>query len=254
MSEIVRSAARVLDLLEYFAANPGSVSLAEVSGAFAMPKSSALGLLRTLCSRGYVLRDEQGQYALNEVFRAQGFGWGGSPLARLMAMAHPMMQALTAEVGETTCFGALADTGQVRLLMECLSPNPLRYEMTVGRLIPLHCTAMGRMFLSAMSRPEREALLALHPIRAMTPFTITDLPGLHAEMDRARDQGYCVVIEEHERGGTGISAPVRDAQGTAVGIVNVACVSVRYQDKQKEITRALYDTVSELERRFQLPV
>ncbi|WP_163068384.1 helix-turn-helix domain-containing protein, partial [Acinetobacter baumannii] len=48
MTATVRSAARVLDVLEYLAGQAGGASLSEASEALGLPKSSTLMLLRTL--------------------------------------------------------------------------------------------------------------------------------------------------------------------------------------------------------------
>lgn len=253
MSEIVRSAARVLDLLEFFAGIKHGVSLAGVSNAFSLPKSSALGLLRTLCSRGYLRRDSQGLYSLNDAFRSNGFGWGGSQLMRLLAMALPVMDSLSERLGETMSFGALTDNTHVRLLMQSLSTQPVRYEATVGQELPLHCTAMGRVILSTLPRAERDGLLAQQSLTSFTPFTLTDLDKIQEQIDRAMTQGYCVVMEEFDRGGTGFAVPVRDSQGRAIAAINASCISARFEDKRAEITQALLSEVAQLESQFQLP-
>ena len=54
----VKSAARVLDVLDLLASK-GCLSLAEITRALKMPKSSASGLLKTALSRGYVSLDPE---------------------------------------------------------------------------------------------------------------------------------------------------------------------------------------------------
>jgi DNA-binding IclR family transcriptional regulator len=253
MSETVRSAARVLDMLEFFAGVREGVSLARVASAFSMPKSSALGLLRTLCSRGYVLRDAQGLYSLNEVFRTQGFGWGGNQLVRLMAMAQPMLEKLSSQLGESTSLGMLTEDGQIRMLLQSLSTQPVRYEASMGKFNPVHCTAMGRILLASATRAERDAILQRHPRKAYTSHTVMDLDQLHGLMDAAFERGWSLSAEEHELGGTGVSVAIYDASGKPVAAMNVACISARFAGKFEDIVAALTEEGARLQAQFLIP-
>lgn len=253
MSEIVRSAARVLDLLEYFAGIRGTVSLSQVAGAFAMPKSSALGLLRTLCSRGYLLRDAQGQYCLNEVFRTQGFGWGGKPIVRLMALAQPVLESLAERLGESTSLGCLTDDGRIRMLQQALSAQPVRYEASLEKFNPVHCTAMGRILLAPLSKERRDAILDLHPMKAFTTHTVMQRDVLHGLMDQAYERGWSLSAEEHELGGTGVSVAINDTQGVPVAAMNVASISARFESKREQIVEVLMEEGAALQARFCAP-
>src|ERR1043165_10286771 len=87
MTETVRSAARVLDLVEFLATSDSGVTLSEATGGLAAPKSSTLMLLRTLVQRGYAYRDvSSDRYHLSADFRAGAFGREADPLARLSAI------------------------------------------------------------------------------------------------------------------------------------------------------------------------
>src|SRR5258708_39307974 len=89
MNESVKSAARVLDILELLFRSEEPMALKSLVSILALPKSSAHALLRTLQSRGYVERDAADRYALNESLR-QSSGWIGGPRAPLAAAARPV--------------------------------------------------------------------------------------------------------------------------------------------------------------------
>ncbi|MGO4605936.1 IclR family transcriptional regulator [Variovorax sp. 2RAF20] len=253
MTEIVRSAARVLDLLEYFAGIEGDATLAAVTEAMEMPKTTVLALLKTLCARGYLLRDGRGLYSLNEIFASQGFGWASSRLVRLLSAADPILQKFAEQVGETALLGALTPDGQVKVLVQTLTTQPIRYQTDVGRTVPVYCTAMGRILLSESLIDERNALLAKHPIGSFTTSTLTDPAKIHEQMDIARDQGYCVVVDEYDNGGTGIAAALRDGHGKIFAALNFACVSARFASKQDTLKLLLKKAVLELEASVKKP-
>src|SRR3546814_4131715 len=66
----VKSADRVLNLLELLAFTPTAQSFTELSQALAIPKSSLFQLLKNLLNRGYVRQDKDtGRYLLGDTVR-----------------------------------------------------------------------------------------------------------------------------------------------------------------------------------------
>lgn len=239
MSDVVRSAARVLDLLEYLSERDGAVTLAALTQAFGMPKSSMLGLLRTLCARGYVMRNPQGAYYMNPYFREHGFGWNGDRIARLCAMADPVMSALSEELGETVSLGLLMDDGNVKVLKQSLSSQPVRYEARENHIFPAFCAAMGRVLMSTLGDVDRERILGQQPFVAVTPLTVTDPARIREIIRQAGEDGYCVVEDESDLGGTGVAACLSSGPGRPLIALNISCISARFRAKREVVVAAL---------------
>ncbi|MEG3133900.1 IclR family transcriptional regulator [Rouxiella sp. T17] len=246
MSDVVRSAARALDLLEFFSNQSHSVSLASVAARFELPKSSALGLLRTLTSRGYLLKDNQGCYYINEAFKQHGFGWGGSALRRLTAVARPAMEEMATQLGETISMGVLTEEGNIKLILQSLSHQPIRYEADLAQILPVHCTAMGRILLSYKSETESQALLKDATLTRYSELTITEPEQVMQRIHEARQQKYCQVIDEYDVGGTGISVAVLDVYENPIAALNVSCVTARFADKKNAILESLFSEAAKL--------
>lgn len=241
MNDVVRSAARVLDLLEYFSESDKASNLATVSQHFNLPKSSASGLLKTLCVRGYLDKDEKGIYRLNNTFRRYGFNSSGARLTRLLALAKPVMAEMASELEETVTLGVLTDEGKIRLVQQSLSSQAIRYEMPVSARLPVHCTAMGRMFLATMTAQQREAALARYPLAPWTKFTVTDPAELDRLINEAASRNYSISADEVDIGGTGVCSPVWDREGEPIAMLNVSCVSARFADKKNVIIKAVLE-------------
>lgn len=239
MDKVVRSAARVLDILEYFASLEGSTNLTNITTVFEMPKSSAFGLLRTLCARGYLVRDDQGLYSLNSYFRKHGFGWGSDHVARWSAVIEPAMERLAAETGETVILGEFVDRGEVRLLKQSLTAQPIRYSWEDNYLFPVYCTAMGRILLSKMSDSECDRILDLLPRIPRTPHTVTDKDQIQMLVAKARADGFCLVSDETDLGGTGVATWISAAPGLPFIALNVSCISARFPAKRDQVIAAL---------------
>jgi DNA-binding IclR family transcriptional regulator len=238
MHDTVRSAARVLDILEYLARLPDGASLSECVAALDLPKSSTLMLLRTVLARGYVVRDASDRYRLNETFRLYGFGWGGHRFARLIALARPVMVMLSQAVGETVILGAAEDRCLITL-DKVVSEQLIRYDADLSTKWPFYCTAMGRTILAYATEEARERMLEIVPRAKLTPHTVTDLDRLRAIIARVRQDGYAIVEDEYALGGCGIAAPIFHPEGTVFAVLDVGCVTTRYPTKRDPILREL---------------
>ena len=104
MDDEVKSAARILEVIELLARASEPVSLREVVAELGYPKSSTYNLLQTLVVRGYAVREEPERYRLHEACRS-GPGWTSGRDAQLIAIAQPLMQELRDEIGEDGVFG-----------------------------------------------------------------------------------------------------------------------------------------------------
>lgn len=240
MPDNVLSAARVLDLVELIAASQDGVLLREATARLKAPKSSTLMLLRTLVNRGYARRDPlSDRYSLTDRYRAGAFGWTVDPHARLVAAARPVMDALSQELGESMTFGVCDCTGYARILTQVVADVEVRYTANISRPIPLYCTAIGRVLVSRRPQTEWRELIGQEPLPAVTRHTVVDPEEILRIIARARDDGHAIVMEEFALGGTGVAAPVLDADGQALGALNMGCVTNRFEDKRDRVVAAV---------------
>jgi len=240
MTDNVLSAARVLDLVELIAASEEGVLLREAAARLNAPKSSTLMLLRTLVNRGYARRDAvSDRYLLTDQHRSGAFGWAADPYARLVAVARPVMEGLSQELGESMTFGVRDTAGHARLLTQVVADVEVRYTANTSRPIPLYCTAIGRVIVSRRPRSEWRGLIGEGPFPAITRHTVTDADEILRIIDRVREEGHAIVMEEFALGGTGVAAPVLGADGHALGALNMGCVTNRFEEKRDRVVAAV---------------
>lgn len=240
MTDNVLSAARVLDLIELVAAADNGVPLREATTRLNAPKSSTLMLLRTLVNRGYVYREPTNdRYLLTEQYRSGAFGWHSDPNARLVAAARPIMESLSHALGESMTFGVFGEPGCAKALTQVVADLEVRYVANIARPIPLYCTAIGRVLVSRQPESQWAELIGAGPFPALTPHTVTQAKQVLEIIAKVRDQGHAVVMEEFALGGTGVAAPVIDAEGRAVAALNMGCVTNRFGDKRERVLAAV---------------
>src|SRR4051812_8820285 len=100
----VKSAQRVIDILEYFVLTRAPATLSALALALEIPKSSCLALIDTLQSKGYLyeVRPRVGYYPTRRWLDRATIISGSDPL---VARVRPVMLALSEDFGETLIFG-----------------------------------------------------------------------------------------------------------------------------------------------------
>lgn len=154
---IVKQAANVLDLLEYFARVQRVSSLADISGDLGWPRSSTFNLISTLVQRGFLYEP-----------RARG-GFYPTPrwlaLAGEIAAANPVPDAATAlmeemaQISGETVWIAAPNGLQAVILNVIQSKHPVRYAAEVGKQVPIHQTASGQAIMCQMAPAQIEKIL-----------------------------------------------------------------------------------------------
>lgn len=249
--EVVKSADRVLDLLELLGCTTRKLGLAEVTAELGIPKSSALGLLRTLVARGYVAGDAAEGYALAHPFGVEEGDWLGGLPRRVATLGRPVVEELVARTGETVNLGAMLTGFRVRPLIQQASPRDVRYDPR-GVDAPAYCTAMGRALLAHLPQECVDLCLAL-PLRAVTRATCTDPAVIRAQIALARRQGYAEIENEFVDGAGGVAAPVFDRDGRAVATVNLATLTERWHRHRLDYIAAVLEAAAALSRKLRGP-
>lgn len=238
MTDEIKSASRVLDMLELFSTRCDGLTLTEVSKGLALPKSSTLGLLRTLHGRGYLVREADDVYKLNDIVRRDGFARHG----RLLRVGPPVMRALADALGETVILGMPGAPGMVRLIAKEVASREVRFDIDLPRQEPAYCTAMGRILLSVQDDVQTAKALGAVPPRKLTDATLTDEGAIRARIAEARETGVAIVQDELVLGATGVAVMVPLSANQPLAAINVGCVSPRFEANREHIVAALKET------------
>lgn len=236
MSEI-QSLARGLAILDLFAQADHSLSITEIAQALSIDKSSASRMVRTLVNHDYVQPDGQTRrYRLGK--RLHQIGWQLVNRMPLREKAHPYLEQLVQQTGECA-HTAVYSQGKALVIDDVEARTSLRVSGGTGRLIPLHCTAIGKSLLAFgdMTLPTE--------LTHYMPATITNADALHTHLARIRSQGYALDDEEHEPGVRCLAAPVFDYLGAVISSIGISGPTVRITPERipalaEHVIRAAY--------------
>lgn len=215
-----RAITRVLDLLKLLAGKQDGMSLAELSPAMSVPKSTLIDTLRGLCDLQY-LTQREGRYRLGPM----AYHFASKIIANWSApdMIRVQVRQLADETSESVGF-AIADweIGQAFYTEAVNSTQPVRYAMQAGLRAPLYASAAGRVLL-AYADPERvDHYLAHAKLKALTEGTRTNPSAIRENLEMIRQQGYCASFGEMLSDTASISVPIWGLSGENIGALMLA--------------------------------
>ena len=124
-----------------------------------------------------------------------------------------VLESVVHDVGETCNIGAL-ETSEIVYLDRVEAQHwPLRLQFGIGSRVPLHCTAIGKLFLALLPVAQREALMRNLDLRAYTPATIVTRDRLADELAAIQRDGLSIDREEYLLGVVCAACPVLDRKG-----------------------------------------
>ncbi len=218
----VKSAGRVLDILEAVAA--GQTSFSQLMHELAIPRSSLFHLLGNLVMRGYLEQDAQSAaYRLGQKLTALARQLPAPPL---LSLVRPVLQRLSLGTNETAGFYVREGDHVVAIATQTGS-QALAYTMRMGEKAPLYAISSGKVVLSQMGDPEIKAYLARTRFEAFTPHTLVTPKPIWDEIRKVRQEGFAYAREEFTLGIIGIGTAVMQ-QGKLIGVVNLAVPSARF--------------------------
>jgi DNA-binding IclR family transcriptional regulator len=227
MNDFVKSAARVLDILELLSVLDEPAGVSEVARSLGIPKSSAAALLETLLGRGYLAREGTG-YRLAPPLR-QG-SWVGGEFAHLIRLVHPVMAGAVARTGESAFLGVRTPNWAIRYVDKVVSPKEVRYDGGLSHERPAYCTSVGQVLLAAEPDAVVEKYLATVPLVRVTPATVVRPDDIRAILRQVRERGYAESRNGHVEGASGVAAPIRGPSGRIIAAITLAAPSTRFDE------------------------
>jgi len=227
-----RSLIRTLRLVEHLAHATSGLSLAALSGELELPKSSLLGLLRSLCAHGYAAHTEGGYVLGPSAFR---LAVAIMPTMSLSRAAGPVMRRLVERSGETALIAVLdREAANAVYVDKVESTQSIRYSVSIGSRRPLHGSAAGRVLLAHADAEFIESFLRGAPFPRLTPQTVTSGGALRALLPRIREQGVALTVGEVSTDVAGFAAPILDHRGQVVAALVMAAPASRAGDDPAE--------------------
>jgi IclR family transcriptional regulator, acetate operon repressor len=217
----VQAVERACRLLMEIIRAAGPLSVGELSRRTGLHQSTTSRLLASLQRNGLVERDTaRGPVRIASAL--VGEITSRSFRQALLDAARPILDSLGRTTGETVNLSVPVASQLVDNIAQVDASHFLTTTNWVGRLIPLHCSSAGKVFLAY-----GVAELPGGPLARFTPQTITDRRVLSSELKLVRRRGFATLIDELEPGLRAVAVPVVDGQGKVVAAASVSGPSAR---------------------------
>jgi len=219
---------RAFQALEALVGGPQTAAgIAQVLG---VNRSTALRLMTEIESLGYVFRDpDTKSYALAP---ARFYPFISSHVDHLdwSMVVDPILSDLRDEFGEASIMGVPAN-GTMVYLAFFPSAHLIMVRERLGTTRPMHCSALGKAYLSALDDRALDSELGLLTYQGGTHLAARGPIELRERLEEARRRGYATDRDETAEGATCVAVPARMG-GTLVGAIGVSGPSSRISDQR----------------------
>lgn len=228
----LRSIGRALDVLDCFDGK-APLALKEISKSTSLPESTLFRVLLTLEKHGFLRQAMDGTYQLAPKLR---FGWLVEQANTLRDKVRPELERLAQRFNETASMAYLYED-RIHVLNSIETFHEIRMSNRVGRVLPPHCSALGKAITAFQDRSMAEQIVEIYGLSRRTEHTIIDRARLFDDFAETRRTGIACDREESVMGGICISAAIRPAGQPVVAAVSLSTPIVRMTPEREEQTR-----------------
>lgn len=216
---------RATGVLNLISKQQAKLKLMDIAKTLDINKSTLFSLLHTMCSLGWVNKNQDDTYSLGSLIGAMGATYLSQ--FDILKFFNLEAKATVAKINETVQLSILDERDIVYLGKQDAS-RPIILATFPGMRLPAYVTAMGKVHLSNYNY---EQLLHLYPEYHLTPrtaYTVSDVDALWEQIKAFHREGY--IFESQE------------------AMVGFSCMAVPVYNHEKRIIAAISATLIETER------
>lgn len=232
--KVVKSAGRVLQVLELFDEERRPMAVAEIAAHYDWPASSTSALMTSLVTLGYI-EYEPGKRVYRPSIRVALLGdWIQGDLLKEGQLTR-LMEHLNQVTGETIVLAAQNGL-QSQYLRVLQGTSALRLHLHIGTVRPLFGSGTGSMLLSAMDEAGIRKLArrfnAISP-----PGQRVDIEGVLAGLEQDRAKGYSLSLNQVTMHSGLLAMLLPTGTGEQRLVLGISGLTVRLLQHEQEYVR-----------------
>lgn len=207
----------------------GGVGVSEAAALLGTARSTAHRLLAMLEYHGFATHDADTKaYVVGPALTRAGLA--AVEGLDLRDLARPVLEAICDEVDETVHLVALQGT-MVLFLDSVETSRGLRVGSRVGRIMPAHCTAGGKVILAQLAPDDVRRLYAGGRLDRMTSRSLSSMNELQRELEEVRERGYATNVGESEDDVAAVAVAIPGRPGMRRAAITVSAPITRLSEK-----------------------
>lgn len=228
----VKSADRVLDILELYIGKRGSYSLTDIAKILNMPPSSTHQILQNMLARGYLEMDETGkQFLLGyKLFEIRTDYMRNTDIKREF---YRIANKMTADLNEIVCL-AIRSADKVLYIGETQTTHAMRVTASLGSVLPLYASASGKLIMTGLTNEEIDEIYPEEELELLTERTIPTKTLLKQQLEVIKAEGIAYNYGESVDDLRCIAGPIYNASGLIVASVSITIPVTRMTDEKRE--------------------
>jgi IclR family transcriptional regulator, KDG regulon repressor len=227
---IIQSVERALKILDLFDEHTSELKITEISEKMGLHKSTVHSLLKTLQEHSYINQNpEDGKYRLGLKLAERG----NVVISHMdiTKTAKNYLLDLSAKTKQTVHLGILDGREGVYIDKVEGEQSIIRYSR-IGRRLPLHSTAIGKVLLAYQSPNKMELFLKNYHYQHQTANTIIDETVFREELEKVKEQGYALDDQENEQGVRCAAVPIFNRKGHVLAALSISTLVSRVNDQE----------------------
>lgn len=221
----VKSAERVLDLLETIGRSRDGLTFGDLQVGLGIPKSSLHALLRVLAARGYIEYDVNTR-RISLGVRVWETGFAYHRHHGFLKEARAVMEVIASRLNETVQLAKLAGSENI-YLDKVDSTHALRLQSEIGTRLSAYATGIGKALLAQLDTDEVISRFPGPELQKYTDSSIGTVAALLEELALIRARGFAIDNEEYTPGIFCLAVPVYEAGSRATTAMSVSVPTTR---------------------------
>jgi DNA-binding IclR family transcriptional regulator len=238
---------RGLSILQFFKRSPDA-AIPEVAESVGLSRSTTYRIAERLRELGFLeVNRSTNRWRLGR--EAVQLGVVALQSTDVMQVAPELLRMLLEMAGEAVNL-AVFDADSMVLLYREQGPQSVTISSRLGSHRPMHASAVGKVFLSAMEERERRVLINRLSFKRFTESTITSAVALDREVAEIRARGYSIDRSEFEATLACAAAAVFDHRRQPVAAISVSGPAERIMPQVDRIGGLVADTAKAISERL----
>lgn len=223
----------------------GEVGVTDLANELDLAKSTVHSHLKTLHDAEFVVKEE-GRYRIG--LRFLDFGETSRQQIGEYQYIQDKVENLATQTDERAQF-IVPEHGRGIFLYVATGNHAVQTDSRIGKRIALNTSSAGKAILAHLPDERVDDIIDRHGLPDRTEQTITDPDRFREELERTRDRGYAINLEETTEGLRAVGVPVLGPSGEVLGALSVSGPSHRLKDNwfESEIPDMILGAANEIE-------
>lgn len=239
---------KAIEIIRHIVASGNPLGVTEISKKLSISKSTVFGILKALEEEKIISKDRiSKKYVMGQsLFELARGVFKGSELTTI---ARPCLEKLVSLVDETV-FLCIRENKTVKVLEAIETNKTFKISSPVGATFPITASVLCKAFLSPMDNDSIRAFLRENGLPRYTENSITDVELFIAEIEKTRQLGYGLDLEEYLAGIRAVATLVYSDDSPVGAVCVVGFARSMNNGKLSSIINHLVDTARLISERI----